>query len=99
MIIENGDIVYTENTVFLKCLFRDKDGNPIDPNSSSITFYYADGLKSTFLMKLENHVGVGEYEFGYVTPNEETKVIYEWKGDIGGSPSVKRGWFRTKFMK
>lgn len=85
------------NTVRLTCEFYDFVGNLTNPNIVKLKIY---DYKYNLLEEYTNitNVEIGKYYFDYVTDDKNKSYIYEWYGELEGTPSLKRGSFLTKFM-
>lgn len=85
------------NTVRLQCIFMDFDGNKIDPQNVQITVYnYRYTILERLMLGSESRIDLGTYQFFYQTDSEdEMKYIYEYRGEVNGVVSLKRGSFRT----
>lgn len=98
--LEQTNTYQAGNTIRLLCIFEDFDGNRVNPNNVRITFYnYKYEKIQENVLSINNRQELGVYFFNYLTSkNSEQRIIYEWYGEIGGFPSIKRGSFRTVFI-
>lgn len=85
------------NTVRLQCIFKDFDGNKVDPSNVQVTIYnYRYTILDRVILGGESRLDIGTYQYYYQTDTEdEMKYVYEFRGEINGIVSLKRGSFRT----
>lgn len=85
------------NTVRLTCEFYDFSGGLSDPSSVKLRIYdYKYKLIDEYTNATKTEMG--KYYFDYVTDENNKTYIYEWYGELEGTPSLKRGSFLTKFI-
>jgi hypothetical protein len=85
------------NTVRLSCEFYDFDKEMKDPTIIKLKIYdYKYNLLDEFTNVIRSEMG--KYYFDYVTDVDNKTYIYEWYGELDGTPSLRRGSFITKFM-
>ena len=97
---ETPNVYHAGNTIRLKCIFEDFDGNRVNPSNVKIILYdnKYQKLQESFLSS-GYRVGTGEYVYNYITSSDsEQRIVYEWFGEINGLPSLKRSTFRTVFI-
>jgi hypothetical protein len=97
---ETPNVYHAGNTIRLKCIFEDFDGNRINPSNVKIIIYDNKYKKiQESLLSSGYRTGIGEYVYNYITPSDsEQRIVYEWYGEINGLPSLKRSSFRTVFI-
>lgn len=93
------------DTIRFECLFNDFDGQKVDPETIKIVIYNQKYKPLTTIIfgspEQERDIiqrSLGEYYFDYTTQEKEQKLYYEWSGVIGGTTSLHRGSFMTKFI-
>lgn len=95
----NDNIYLTGNTIRLKAIFKDNIGNPKDPDMVKIIFYnYRYEKIDEFSLGQSHKIGIGEYVYDYVSSDNETRIYYEFNGEIAGNPAIQRSGFMTKFI-
>ena len=96
------NIIQCGNTVHINCNFKiDENGEEklIDPTNVFINVYnYKYELQKRIPQDQITREDLGRYSYGFISPMEETIVIYEWVGELNGGLSKKRGSFRTVFL-
>jgi hypothetical protein len=97
--LERVNTYQAGTTVRLECVFKDINGDLVNPTTARITFYdYRYNLLQEVTLTESNRKDIGNYFYDYTTSNEEQRIIYEWYGLVYGLPSVKRSSFRTVFV-
>jgi len=79
--------------------FRDFDGNLIDITFPKVTIYnqrYT--VMEEHQLNDSNKLETGKYFFDYVSDEKAQRIIYEFYGEIDGSPALDRKSFVTRFI-
>lgn len=91
--------VQAGNTVMLICKFYDDKDGVVSPSVVKfITYDYQYNILSQTDLEPTSINQDGYYVFHYVTPKENQNIIYEFYGEIGGYPSLKRGELVIKWV-
>jgi hypothetical protein len=100
-------VAYTGDTVRLKVNFKTYDGNAIDPTDVKLKIYKPTTnsyeLISTIQLSPANKVGVGEYQYDYVIPEDLINsgvnfLVYEFSGLYNGSTTLARDKIDVRFV-
>lgn len=94
------------DTVWLKVVFRDRDGVATDPDPGSVTLRTYDGTTSTAksldgpfeLNEATHRIDVGTYEYPYLIPLGKAKIVYEFSGTVSGRVELRRASFDAAFV-
>lgn len=84
------------DTVRLTATFKDWNGKLVDPSSVKVIIYDSRYNKLEEIIVTKEPDTVGIYTCDYVF-NTSGDFIYEWNGDINGTPSLTRRRIRTSF--
>jgi hypothetical protein len=87
------------STIKLKCTFTNFEDNLIDPDVVKFIVYdYKFNKINEYILNSSNKISEGIYFYNFTTPNEESLIYYEFKGEIQGTIAIERGSIRTKFI-
>lgn len=85
------------NTIRLRAIFQDWDGQPSDPDDVSVRIYSASRkLLRDVLLTSENRLETGVWFYDHLAPGAGT-YIFEFWGLLDGSPSLNRSSFCVIF--
>ena len=94
-----SNLVQAGNTMRLNCDFRSQDDILVDPHDLYINIYtYKYELIKTIPKEEIERADVGEYHYNFTVPQEETRLVYEWVGNINGELFKKRRTVKVVFL-
>ena len=97
--MKNENAYLSGNTVRLIAEFKDFDGILTDVMFPKVTIYdYRYNKISEILLNEDNKLDVGKYFYDFVTDSKPKRIIYEFSGELDGSPTLDRHSFVTIFM-
>lgn len=97
--MNNKKIYLCGSTVRLVGEFFDFENNPTDITLPKVIIYdYRYNKVSEITLDNNNKLGVGIYFYDFVTDMVEKTLIYEFYGELNGSPALDRNSFTSKFI-
>ena len=95
----NENVYLTGNTIRLFAEFRDLDGQLVDIMFPKLTIYNSK-YKNILEVNLndDNKISTGKYFYDFKTSLEPKRIIYEFSGELDGTPTLDRNSFVTRFI-
>jgi hypothetical protein len=90
------------DTIRLKASFYNWNGNLVDPEEITVSFF--DSNKSRIGEEVPLNLtaakeSAGIYHYDYIVPSGHSRIYFEFKGEIDGKPSVERGELRPVWLE
>ncbi|ALX47854.1 hypothetical protein [Lentibacillus amyloliquefaciens] len=91
-------MIYSGDTVRLKCHFKSLNGQSVDPTNPTLTTYDTDQTQIEQInLDDTNKEDVGVYFVDYQVPDDKQKIIFEFRGEHNSNPIVVRDSLEIKF--
>lgn len=92
-------MIYSGDTVRLKVNFRTFNGQAIDPDDVTLTFYDVNQEQiEQFTLNDTNREDVGVFFMDYVVPDDKQEVIFEFRGIHRDMPIIVRDKLEINFI-